>query len=220
MKFRPPDLRHRPLSVLHVDESFIIVDKLPNFLSVPGRGPGMEDCVVARVREVFPTASGSIAVHRLDMETSGLMVLALNAQAHKQLSLQFEKRQVKKTYTALLEGNVELDRGHIELAFRLDWPNRPRQIYDPEHGKLGISDWEVLERNTDSTRVQFEPLTGRTHQLRLHAAHELGIGHAILGDRLYGNPALADRLMLHSTSLAFYHPDSGKRVCFYGPPPF
>lgn len=220
MKFLPPDLRHRPLSVLHGEESFVIVDKLPDFLSVSGRGPGMEDCVVARVREVFPAASGSIAVHRLDMETSGLMVLALNAQAHRQLSLQFEKRQVKKTYTAVVEGRVELDRGHIELAFRLDLSNRPRQIYDPEHGKLGITDWEVLARNANSTRVQFKPLTGRTHQLRLHAAHELGIGHAILGDRLYGNPALANRLMLHSTSLAFYHPDSGEWLCFHCPPPF
>jgi tRNA pseudouridine32 synthase/23S rRNA pseudouridine746 synthase len=220
VKLLPPDLRHRPLSVVHHERSFVIVDKLPDFLSVAGRSPGTEDCVVARVREVFPHAKGSIAAHRLDMATSGLMVLALTPQAHRHLSRQFEKREVAKTYTALLEGQVESTAGHIELAFRLDWPNRPKQIHDPEHGKLGITDWEVLERHPDSTRVKFTPHTGRTHQLRVHAAHALGIGHPIVGDRLYGHPELADRLMLHSTTLSFHHPDDGTWLDFHSPPPF
>ena len=220
MKLRPPDQRHRPLSIMHHEESFVVVDKLPDFLSVPGRGPDGEDCVVSRVRELFPEAEGFLAAHRLDMETSGLMVLGLTPQAHKNLSRQFEKRWVAKTYTALLEGQVASESGHIELPFRVDWPNRPKQIYDPEHGKLGISDWQVLERYSNATRIEFKPQTGRTHQLRVHAAHPLGIGHPIIGDRLYGNPALADRLMLHSTTLAFHHPQSEEWVCFRSPPPF
>ena len=213
-----PDLRDKPLSVLYADSNLVVVDKLPNFLSVPGRD--VLDCVVARVREVFPHAKGSVSVHRLDMETSGLMVLALRRDAHRHLSLQFEKREVEKTYTALLEGRVEEDGGHIELGFSLYWPNRPRHIYDTESRKVGITDWQVLERYDNATRVLFKPLTGRTHQLRLHASHELGIGHPIIGDSLYGNPDLADRLMLHSTTLSFTHPHSLERMSFEMPAPF
>ena len=218
MKFLPPDLRHRPLSILHQEESFVVVDKLPDFLSVPGRSAGMDDCVVARVRELFPHARGSLAAHRLDMETSGLMVLGLTPEAHRHLSLQFERRRVRKSYVALVEGRVEPDSGHIELAFRVDPARRPRQILDPAHGKLGITDWEVVERGRDSTRILFTPHTGRTHQLRVHAAHPDGLGHPILGDRLYGNPA--DRLMLHSTSLAFHHPENETWQESDMPPPF
>ena len=220
MRSMPPDLRHRPLSILHQEDSFVVVDKLPDFLSVPGRGPGFEDCVVNRVRVIFPHAKGSLAAHRLDMETSGLMVLGLTPAAHRQLSAQFEQRLVRKTYVALLEGCIEPQAGRIELAFRVDLDDRPRQILDPVHGKLGVTDWEVLERGTDHTRVRFTPLTGRTHQLRVHAAHPQGLGHPILGDRLYGTPALADRLMLHSTSLSFRHPEDQHWLHFEMPPPF
>ena len=220
MRFLPPDLRHRPLSILHCEDSFVVVDKLPDFLSVPGRGPGLDDCVVNRVREVFPRATGSLAAHRLDMETSGLMILGLTPEAHRHLSGQFERREVRKTYTALLEGRLEPDAGHIELAFRVDLKDRPRQILDPVHGKLGITDWEVLERGAGHTRVRFVPLTGRTHQLRVHAAHPQGLGHPVLGDRLYGNHALADRLMLHSTSLSFQHPGDQHWLHFEMPAPF
>ena len=153
-----------------------MVDKLPDFLSVPGRSPQAQDSVVARIKELFPQAEGSISVHRLDMATSGLMVLALTPQAHRHLSRQFEKRQVDKSYTALLEGRVKDDEGRIELAFRVDWPNRPRQIHDPIDGKLGITQWQILDRTDTTTRIRFIPLTGRTHQLRLHAAHPLGLG--------------------------------------------
>ncbi len=220
MKFTPPDLRHRPLSIVHQEESFVVVDKMPDFLSVPGRGPQMDDCVVNRVRELFPEATGSLAAHRLDMETSGLMVLGLTPVAHRHLSKQFEERRVSKTYEALLEGHLAEDAGHIELSFRVDLDDRPRQILDPIHGKLGITDWECLERGPDFTRVRFTPVTGRTHQLRIHAAHAQGLGHAIIGDRLYGNPSLADRLMLHSTSLAFHHPADERRLHFDLPAPF
>ena len=180
----------------------------------------MDDCVVNRVRELFPAARGSLAAHRLDMETSGLMVLGLTPQAHRHLSRQFENRLVHKTYVALLEGCVGPDSGRIELAFRVDLDDRPHQILDPVHGKLGVTDWEALQRTPDSTRVRFTPLTGRTHQLRVHAAHPRGLGHPIIGDRLYGNSALADRLMLHSTTLDFDHPEDERRLHFEIPAPF
>ena len=216
----PPDLRHRPLSILYCDSNVVVVDKLPDFLSVPGRHAESQDCVVARVRELFPRAKGPLAVHRLDMETSGLMVLALRRDAHRHLSRQFEKRNVKKTYIALLQDCVATDSGHIELPFRVDWPNRPKQIYDPVHGKMGITDWQVLERLPGATRVEFTPLTGRTHQLRVHSAHPLGIGHPIIGDQIYGDPESAARLMLHSTTLGFNHPHTDEWMEFCLPPPF
>ena len=218
--FKLPNLRNQPISILYVEQSFVIVDNPAYFLSVPGRGPDMDDCVVKRVRELFPHAKGPMSVHRLDVETSGLMVVALRRDTHRNLSLQFEKRKVEKKYEALLEGCINEDRGHIELAFSLDWPNRPKRRYDPENGKLGVTDWEVIKRNKRSTRVAFKPLTGRTHQLRVHSAHELGIGHPILGDSLYGNPELADRLMLHSNYLSFDHPETNKRLQFDIPTPF
>jgi tRNA pseudouridine32 synthase / 23S rRNA pseudouridine746 synthase len=218
VRFLPPDLRHRPLSILHQEASFVVVDKMPDFLSVPGRGPDLTDCVVARVRQLFPQARGSLAAHRLDMETSGLMVLGLTPEAHRHLSLQFEQRLVRKTYVALVEGQVAPEHGHIELSFRVDLDNRPQQMLDPVHGKLGITDWEVLDREADRTRIRFTPLTGRTHQLRVHAAHPDGLGHPIIGDRLYGTPG--ERLMLHSTSLAFHHPLDEAPLQFEIPVPF
>lgn len=218
-KFDAPDLQHVPLSILHYEESFVVVDKLPDFLSVPGRH--IKDCVVNRIRDLFPQAEGSLAAHRLDMETSGLMLLGLTPESHRKLSLQFEQRLVHKTYTGLVEGVIEAEEGHIELAFRVDIDNRPMQILDPEHGKLGITDWKIIERYDTHTRLQFTPTTGRTHQLRVHAAHPKGLGHPLIGDSLYGNPAEnRSRLMLHSTSLAFHHPVTDEKVKFELPAPF
>lgn len=218
MKFLPPDLRHRPLSIVYHDSDIVVVDKMHDFLSVPGRGPELADCVVARVRELYPQAHGSLAAHRLDMETSGLMVLGLTPHAHRHLSRQFEQRLVRKRYVALLEGSVAEDAGRIELPFRLDPDNRPRQILDIDHGKMGITDWRVMERGSQTTRVAFVPHTGRTHQLRVHAAHTQGLGHPIVGDRLYGTAA--ERLMLHATALAFHHPKDERWISFELPVPF
>jgi tRNA pseudouridine32 synthase/23S rRNA pseudouridine746 synthase len=218
VRFLPPDLRHRPLSILHQDPSFVVVDKMADFLSVPGRTADLDDCVVARVQELYPNARGSLAAHRLDMETSGLMVLGLTSEAHRHLSLQFEQRRVHKTYVAVVEGQVGPAAGHIELAFRVDLDNRPRQMLDPVHGKLGITDWEVIKRHAGTTRLRFTPQTGRTHQLRVHAAHPDGLGHPIVGDRLYGTPY--DRLLLHATSLSFHHPVDETWLQFEIPVPF
>ncbi len=218
--FELPNLRNKPISILSVEKEFVIVDKPANFLSVPGRGPDMDDCVIKRIAQLFPHSNGPMSVHRLDVETSGLMVVALSRSAHRNLSMQFEKRNVEKKYEALLEGCIQKNRGYVELAFSLDWPNRPKRKYDPEKGKLGITEWEVIERDNNSTRVVFTPITGRTHQLRVHSAHELGIGHPIIGDSLYGNPQLADRLMLHSNYLSFDHPNTGNRLQFNIPTPF
>ena len=160
------------------------------------------------------------AVHRLDMYTSGLMVFARTAAAHRKLSIQFEKHQVQKQYQALLDGKIDGNNGEIRLSFRLDPANRPLQIYDPQHGKQGITHWKNLGNESGKTRIEFIPLTGRTHQLRLHSAHPLGLGIPIIGDSLYGSGNEGDQMMLHATSLQFIHPVSGKNVCFNSPPPF
>ncbi len=208
------------IRLLYVDENVIVVDKPAGLLSVPGRGPDMQDCVVRQVRDYFPDVIDQPAVHRLDMDTSGLMVLARTSRAHASLSEQFARRKVKKRYNALLEGVVTEDAGEIELAFRLDPDNRPHQVYDPEQGKLGITRWFKLAVHRDRTRVEFIPLTGRTHQLRLHAAHERGLGCPIVGDRLYGKRRPGERMLLHAQYLQFFHPDTEKKLAFRSAVPF
>jgi len=154
------------------------------------------------------------AVHRLDMDTSGLLIISLNPKAHANLSKQFEGRVVKKTYTAKLFGNVEKDKGFIDLALRCDWPNRPKQMVDHERGKPSYTDYKVLKRDTKTTLVEFKPKTGRSHQLRVHAK---AIGHPIIGDRFYAEGeafTMANRLNLHAQSLTFKHPVSGKELSF------
>ena len=176
---------------------------------------------MARVRSAFPEATGPIAVHRLDMATSGLMVVALTVAAHRALSMQFEARRVEKTYIALLNGVPSLNGGVIELPLRLDVENRPVQIHDPIHGRPCCTTWRALAFEGARTRVEFTPLTGRTHQLRVHAA--LGIGYPIVGDRLYGSYGSitpATRLMLHANWLAFAHPTTGARCEFASTVPF
>ncbi|MCI5223581.1 MAG: RluA family pseudouridine synthase [Candidatus Electrothrix sp. AR4] len=212
------------LEVIHTDQYLAVVNKPGGLLAVPGRGPTKQDCVVSRIKTLFPDSIAQPAVHRLDMATSGLMVLAFTADTHRDLSRQFSERQVEKQYIALLEGLVEKESGEIILRFRLDPGNRPYQIYDPIQGKTGITQWRILnicsDQSQPQTRIAFTPLTGRTHQLRLHAAHELGLGCPIIGDSLYGNGKRGDSMLLHATRLAFTHPITDKWLEFSSPVPF
>lgn len=208
------------LTVLHTDPAFVIVEKPGGLLSVPGRDLNNQDCVVKRIRTMFPVCIEQPAVHRLDMFTSGLMVLALTREAHRHLSRQFQERLVDKRYIALLDGIVDRESGIITLSFRLDPQNRPYQIYDPVQGKTGITIWKKIGVQEGKTRVEFTPLTGRTHQLRLHAAHALGLGCPIVGDRLYGRGHEGDMMLLHASTLSFLHPSTDKRIVFSSPAPF
>jgi len=208
------------LPLIHVDPDFVVVDKPAGMLSVPGRGPDKQDCVERRVRQLFPDCPRQPAVHRLDMDTSGLMVLARTVSAHRLLSRQFAERRVVKKYIAVLEGVVEQEEGRIALAFRLDPDNRPRQVYDPERGQLGITLWRRCGLAGGRTRIAFTPLTGRTHQLRLHAAHPLGLHCPIVGDRLYGIRRDGERMLLHAERLEFFHPRSDASLIFSSPVPF
>ena len=208
------------IDIIHTDPLFVIVNKPGGLLSVPGRGPDKQDCVVNRIKQQYPKCIEQPAVHRLDMDTSGLMVLAFTKESHRHLSKQFETRLVHKKYTALLDGFIKGHSGEISLPFRLDPDNRPYQVYDPVHGKLGVSKWRKIDIEGEKTRVEFVPLTGRTHQLRVHAAHELGLGCPIIGDRLYGNGGEGSQLMLHASSLSFTHPGNDERLEFTVAPPF
>jgi tRNA pseudouridine32 synthase/23S rRNA pseudouridine746 synthase len=221
------------LPIVARHERFVVVDKPPNFLSVPGKGEHKQDCVASRVRGMFPNASGPLVVHRLDWETSGLLVLALDADAQRGLSMQFEQRRVLKRYTALVDGLVAGDAGEITLPIRADPERRPLQVVDQDRGSPSRTLWRVLARETDRTRIEFEPVTGRTHQLRVHAAapHGLtpassGLGHPILNDPLYGPgggpgaPAPGGRLMLHASHLAFREPGGERLMEFRSPAPF
>lgn len=208
------------IEVLYHDQSIVVVCKPGGMLAVPGRGPEKQDCVAARLRQRFPLMIDQPAVHRLDMFTSGLMVFAKTAAAHRALSVQFEKRAVSKKYLALVEGLVTDKSGEIRLAFRLDPANRPLQVYDPVNGKLGITLWKTLAAEGSLSRIEFIPLTGRTHQLRLHASHELGLNCPIVGDSLYGSGSEGDQMMLHATELKFEHPGTGERMVFSSSAPF
>lgn len=209
-----------PISIIHEDSSFVVVSKPSGFLSVPGRGPNKQDCVTERIKKRFPACIEQPAVHRLDMDTSGLLVVALTSQAHRNLSRQFQERRTEKIYLALLEGLIEASEGTIELPFRLDIENRPYQIYDEVHGKVGITHWKKLAEENGNTRIEFRPVTGRTHQLRVHAAHEKGLATPIVGDPLYGNGSGPGEMKLHAAELQFYHPDSGETLRFQSEVPF
>jgi tRNA pseudouridine32 synthase/23S rRNA pseudouridine746 synthase len=207
--------------IVRVEPDFIVVDKPAGLLSVPGRGADKQVCVVSIAREMFPDIINHPAVHRLDMDTSGLMVLARNKETHRWLSSQFAERRVRKKYIAVLTGSVKKEKGRIELSFRLDPDNRPHQIYDPVQGKVGITDWCKLALESDnSTRVEFIPITGRTHQLRIHASHPLGLGCPISGDCLYGISEYGKRMLLHACELAFIHPEHGREIKFVSEVPF
>jgi tRNA pseudouridine32 synthase/23S rRNA pseudouridine746 synthase len=208
------------IDIIYRDSSIAVVNKPGGLLSVPGRGPDKQDCLVNRIRKLYPECISQPSVHRLDMDTSGLMVLAMTTEAHRNLSIQFQDRKVKKQYAAILEGIVEKERGEVNLPFRLDVTNRPFQVYDPVHGKMATSLWEKIEVTGKKTRILFTPVTGRTHQLRLHASHPRGLGCPVLGDRLYGNGKPGEPLFLHSCYLSFRHPDNDKILCFDSPPWF
>ncbi len=208
--------------ILYQDRDIVVINKPGGFLAVPGRGPDKQDCVVSRLRRRMPEMIAQPAVHRLDMYTSGLMVVAVTTAAHRFLCAQFEKRAVVKKYTAVVEGIIEAAGGEIHLPYRLDVNNRPRQIFDPVHGKMGSTRWQRLHSEGATTRLELTPLTGRTHQLRVHTAHPLplGLGAPIVGDSLYGSGKEGDRMLLHATSLQFLHPANGRTLQFYSPPTF
>ncbi|MEN0021357.1 MAG: RluA family pseudouridine synthase [Planctomycetota bacterium] len=231
-----PDL----LTILDENDQYVVVDKPVGLLSVPGRGEHKLDSVTTRVRELYPDATGSVTVHRLDQDTSGIMVLALNAASHRALSRQFMHRKTGKRYEAILDGDVlpsdgpdGPDEGAVELPLIVDWPNRPKQMVCCERGKPARTLWRVLERFTSPegwplTRIEFRPITGRGHQLRVHSMtprNEGGIGCAILGDPLYsqldgdGN-AKRPRMMLHAAMLSFWHPTTGEWTVYESPAPF
>jgi tRNA pseudouridine32 synthase/23S rRNA pseudouridine746 synthase len=216
-----PTLSADPLlDIVHEDTDFVVVNKQSGMLSVPGRGPEKLDCVSNRVRTLYPGCPEQPAVHRLDMDTSGLMVVARTTAAHRHISIQFHRRQTEKRYVALLQGELDGEGGTLELPFRLDIDNRPMQIYDPIHGKVGITRWEKVGIENGLTRVLFEPLTGRTHQLRIHSAHARGLGIPIVGDPLYGHGTGPGQLKLHARDLAFFHPSTEAKLDFHSPVPF
>ncbi len=212
--YAPPN---DPLNVVHQDEHILVLSKPSGLLTVPGKPAAHADCLEARVHKHFPTAS---IVHRLDMDTSGVLVMAMTRDAHRHLGLQFEKRKTEKTYIARVWGEMSEDKGTVNAPIITDWPNRPKQMIDFENGRPAETGWQVLGREKGTTRVALHPLTGRSHQLRLHME---SLGHPILGDNIYAPDAAfeaADRLQLHSTSLTLHHPSGGKRVTFTDPCPF
>ena len=202
---------------VHVDDHLIVIDKPPGLLSVPGRGPEKADCAVARVNADHP---GALTVHRLDMATSGLLVLARSKDMQAAMSRLFERGEVEKAYFADVWGTPTPPTGEIDLPLITDWPNRPRQKVDHEIGKPSQTLYETMETRLGKTRLRLTPLTGRSHQLRVHLAD---IGHPILGDDLYAHEAAltaAPRLCLHASAIAFDHPGTGDRLALSLPCPF
>lgn len=202
------------LSIRYYDDDIIIVDKPSGLLSVPGKAEDNKDCVESRAQKTFSDAR---IVHRIDLSTSGLLLLARGLENLRILSKAFETRQVSKKYIALLHGNLEANCGTIDAPIITDWPNRPRQMVDFERGRHAITHFKVLEKVQGHTRVEFVPITGRSHQLRVHSIH---IGHPICGDHFYIGEDNYPRLCLHAAFIAFKHPGTGKEICFESPAPF
>lgn len=212
--YDPPDV---PLSILYEDRQIIVVDKPSGLLSVPGKLEGRQDCLVSRL---VAARWDALLVHRLDCDTSGVMIFARTKAAQGFLGQEFEKRRAKKSYIARVAGEIEGESGHIDLPLCADWPNRPRQMVSHEHGRPAQTDWEVIGRAKGETRVKLTPLTGRSHQLRVHM---LELGHAILGDPIYASGADYEdhsRLMLHAHRLGLHHPETGEWIDFEAPIPF
>jgi tRNA pseudouridine32 synthase / 23S rRNA pseudouridine746 synthase len=207
------------IAVPWFDDSLVVIDKPAGLLAVPGRGDDKQDCVATRVQARWPDA---LVVHRLDMATSGLMLLARGPEVQRRLSAAFAGRAVHKQYIAVVDGLVIGEHGSITLPLAADWPNRPRQRVDVDRGKPSSTDWQVLSRNkaTSQTRLALNPITGRSHQLRVHLQ---AIGHPIVGDVLYGGDAVAtasSRLLLHASRLELAHPLTGASLVFESTPPY
>lgn len=204
-------------NILFADDEIVIVNKAADLLSVPGRGEDKQDCLWRRVQQRFPTAR---IVHRLDYATSGVMVLALSPESHRNLSIQFQDRKTGKSYQAVIAGQLQQQSGTVDQPLRCDWDNRPLQIVDHKEGKAALTHWRVIERLDDACRVELTPVTGRSHQLRVHMQF---LGHPIIGDRFYASEAQiarSGRLLLHAQMLSFSHPVSGENVTFTSPVPF
>jgi tRNA pseudouridine32 synthase/23S rRNA pseudouridine746 synthase len=205
------------LEIIFQDDDILVLNKPSGLFSVPGKAKEHADCLQTRAQRVFPTAT---VVHRLDMATSGLMVMALNKPAHRHISKQFELRETAKTYQAVVFATVQQDCGEINLPLICDWPNRPKQMVNYERGKKALTQWRVLERSNNTTRLELKPITGRSHQLRVHM---LSMQHPIIGDRLYAHDQaleMADRLNLHTMFLGFRHPVTEKMLLFKSKVPF
>lgn len=210
--YRPPDV---PLSVTYQDDLVIVVDKPAGLLSVPGKLEGRKDCLESRLRAVF---WDSLLVHRLDCDTSGVMIFARTKLAQGFLGQEFERRRAKKTYLARVAGVMALDRGQVSLPLGSDWEHRPRQKVDHEKGRAAVTDWEVVGRGEGETRVRLHPQTGRSHQLRVHM---MELGHPILGDPIYsGDAGRYARLMLHAEELGLHHPGTKAWVEYRAECPF
>lgn len=203
------------VKLLHVDDHLLVADKPAGLLSVPGRGEAGRDNLASRMQATYPEAQ---SVHRLDMATSGLLLMARGAAMQRALSMAFERREVAKRYVAIVEGDLAQDRGEIDVPLAADWPRRPRQKVDVLAGKPSLTRWRVLQRGDGCTRVELEPITGRSHQLRVHLQH---IGHPIRGDEFYAPlPLQAPRLLLHACDLSLNHPATGQLVWWHSEPPF
>lgn len=222
-----PDFIYLPpispyLDIIYQDDDIVVLNKASGILSVPGRLPEHQDCLQNRVQRVLPTAT---VVHRLDMATSGIMIMALNKPAHVAISRQFEQRKTQKSYLARVWGLVEQSEGSVDLPLISDWPNRPKQKVDHENGKKSLTHYRVLSHKnaTDekaSTFLELTPITGRSHQLRVHM---LALGHPILGDKLYAPKdalIMRNRLQLHAMTLSLFHPSSEQAITFNAPCPF
>lgn len=196
----------KKLEILFEDEHLVVVNKPTGMLSVPGRY--IKDSVKSRILEQYPNANGPMIVHRLDQDTSGVMIVALSKKAHKLLQQQFLERTIRKTYFAVLEKPIQETHGEIALPLILDINNRPMQMVNHEHGKPALTRYEVIKKNASKTLIKLNPITGRSHQLRVHCAHKLGLHAPIVGDNLYGTPS--ERLCLHAQQIEFLHPMTQK----------
>lgn len=205
------------LDIVHEDDDIVVLNKPSGLLSVPGKHEEHKDCLETRVQNCF---AGAGTIHRLDMDTSGLLIMARHKEAHRYIGYQFERRLTEKAYVARVLGVVKDEQGTVDLPLICDWPNRPKQKVDHELGRSALTHYEVIDRADNETRVKLTPVTGRSHQLRVHM---LAIGHPILGDRFYGEGealARAPRLMLHAKTLTIRHPATKEMVTFGAPVPF